>query len=72
MILFIGFGSYLRASMGKQQPEKLRYLRLRELVKNCLNDGGTSLPFFEANRFLETFKCVRWVVQPRKRAPKSC
>lgn len=44
--------------------------RLNELVKNCLKDGGISLPFFVLNELCDTFKCARWVPQPRSRAPK--
>lgn len=63
---------FFSASIGSLQPAMLRCFRLRVLVKNCLNDGGISLPFFVLNELWETFRCDRCVAQPRRRAPKSC
>ena len=62
----------LRASNGILQLEMLRCLRLKLEVKNCLNDGGISFPFFVPKELWDTFKCARWVEQPRKSAPNSC
>ena len=39
------------------------------LVKNCLNDGGTSLVFLMLNILRDTFRCTRFVAQPRSSAP---
>ena len=39
------------------------------LVKNCLNDGGTSLVFLMLNTLRDTFRCTRFVAQPRSSAP---
>lgn len=61
-----------RASSGILQYEMLRCLRLSVLVKNCLNDGGISLPFFVPNELWDTFKWLRCVEQPRKSAPNNC
>lgn len=60
------------ASRGILQYEMLRCLRLSVLVKNCLNDGGISLPFFVPNELWDTFKWLRCVEQPRKSAPNNC
>lgn len=43
--------SHLRASGGSLVPDTLMELRDMALLKKCLNDGGTSLPFLrETNR----------------------
>lgn len=42
--------SHLRASGGSFVPETLMELRDMALLKKCLNDGGTSLPFLQESR----------------------
>lgn len=39
--------SHLRASGGSLVPDTLMELREATLLKKCLNEGGTSLPFLE-------------------------
>lgn len=39
--------SHLRASGGSLVPDTLMELRDVTLLKKCLNDGGTSLPFLQ-------------------------
>lgn len=39
--------SHLRASGGSLVPDTLMELRDATLLKKCLNDGGTSLPFLQ-------------------------
>lgn len=59
------------ASSGNLHVAIFKCFRLSELVKNCLNDGGISLPFFVLKKLCDTFKCVKWVEHPRNRAPNS-
>lgn len=63
---------FLRASSGSLQLEMFRCLRLRELVKNCLKDGGISLPFLVLNELCATFRWIKCVEQPRRSAPNNC
>lgn len=42
--------SHLRASGGSLVPDTLMELRDMALLKKCLNDGGTSLPFLKKRR----------------------
>lgn len=49
----------------------LRCLRLKLDVKNCLNDGGISLPFFVPNELCDTLRCAKWVEQPLRSAPNN-
>lgn len=60
-----------RASSGNLHDAIFKCFRLNELVKNCLNDGGISLPFFVLKKLCDTFKRVKCVEHPRKRAPNS-
>lgn len=39
--------SYFRASGGSLVPDMLMSLRDMALLKKCLNDSGTSLPFLQ-------------------------
>lgn len=39
--------SHLRASGGSLVPDTLMELREAALLKKCLNEGGTSLPFLQ-------------------------
>lgn len=41
--------SHLRASGGSLVPDTLMEPRDMALLKKCLNDGGTSLPFLHEN-----------------------
>lgn len=61
----------LSASNGNLHDAIFRCLRLNELVKNCLNDGGISLPFFVLKKLCETFKRAKCVEHPRRRAPNN-
>lgn len=63
---------FLSASNGSLHNEMFKCFRLSELVKNCLYDGGVSLPFLVLNELCETFRWLRWVEQPRNNAPNSC
>lgn len=63
---------FFSASSGSLQLPIFRCFRLRELVKNCLNDGGISLPFFVLNELWDTFRWMRCVEQPRNSAPNNC
>lgn len=40
---------FFNASKGSLQQAIFKCFKLKELVKNCLNDGGISLPFFVLN-----------------------
>lgn len=62
---------YFNASIGSLHPAMFKCFKLNELVKNCLNDGGTSLPFFVLNELWETFRWARCVEQPLNRAPNK-
>ena len=42
--------AHLRASGGSLVPDTLMELRDMALLKKCLNDGGTSLPFLQKQR----------------------
>lgn len=42
--------SHLRASGGSLVPDTLMELRDMALLKKCLNDGGTSLPFLQKQK----------------------
>lgn len=42
--------SHLRASGGSLVPDTLMEPRDMALLKKCLNDGGTSLPFLHESR----------------------
>ncbi len=48
--------SHLRASGGSLVPDTLMELRDMALLKKCLNDGGTSLPFLQ--KIKEQNKCL--------------
>jgi hypothetical protein len=61
----------LSASNGILQLAMLRCLRLKLDVKNCLNDGGISLPFFVPKELCDTLRCDKWVEQPLRSAPNS-
>lgn len=63
--------TYFNASMGNLQPAIFKCFKLKVLVKNCLNDGGISLPFFVLNELWETLRWAKCVAQPRKRAPNN-
>lgn len=60
------------ASNGNLHDAIFRCLRLNELVKNCLNDGGISLPFLVLKKLCDTFKRAKCVEHPRKSAPNNC
>lgn len=60
------------ASNGSLQPAIFKCFKLSELVKNCLKDGGISLPFFVLNELCDTFKWAKCVEQPRSKAPNNC
>lgn len=51
--------THFNASMGNLQKEMFKCLRLSELVKNCLKDGGISFPFFVLNELWDTFRWDR-------------
>lgn len=59
------------ASNGNLHDAIFRCLRLNELVKNCLNDGGISLPFLVLKKLCDTFKRAKCVEHPRKSAPNN-
>lgn len=63
---------YFRASNGSLQHAIFKCFKLNELVKNCLYDGGISLPFLVLNELCETFKYDKCVPQPRRSAPNNC
>lgn len=44
------YSTYFRASWGSLVPDRLTEVRARALLKNCLKDGGISLPFLHGGR----------------------
>lgn len=50
--------SHLRASGGSLVPDTLMELRDMALLKKCLNDGGTSLPFLQKQKDREGNKIM--------------
>lgn len=62
---------FLRASNGNLQNEIFRYLSDNVAVKNCLKLGGISLDFLVENELRATFKWIRFVAQPRSKAPNN-
>lgn len=72
LIFFFVSLSYFRASNGSLQHAMFKCFKLNELVKNCLYDGGISLPFLVLNELWETFKYDKCVPQPRRSAPNNC
>lgn len=46
--------TYFKGSEDSFVPERLMCIRARELLKNCLKDGGTSFPFLK-NKTLESY-----------------
>lgn len=51
--------SYFRASGGSLVPDMLMSLRDMALLKKCLNDSGTSLPFLQGEEGNNTDTSVR-------------
>lgn len=59
------------ASNGILQLAMFKCFKLKLLVKNCLNDGGISFPFFVPKELWATLRCERCVEHPLSRAPNS-
>lgn len=59
------------ASSGNLHDAIFKCFKLNELVKNCLNDGGISLPFFVLKKLCDTFNWAKCVEHPRNNAPNN-